>query len=187
MSFAPLPAIDHFPAPPPGRSPGAGWLLNFRPAPSPTKTYAWNQVFVCLGPASGREATFGPKAGTQASEACQPWFFAWDQVFSGEAGHSGCAHGMWARPHACSVSWPGPCRSPGTAQIFWFPVWPPTPRKDGTDKPNRGQTGPPGPEGEVTVDQPFNALGQQGGVTLAAVMESYGSPPPAATSSEKGH
>lgn len=53
-------------------------------------------MFVVWAPARrASEASLCGKGGAQTTLVLRPWFFAWDQVFSGEAGHPAFAHGMW--------------------------------------------------------------------------------------------
>ena len=61
--------------------------LRFQPPPSPQKSYRLAPNVCCLGPRRRSRSDLCGKGGAQTMPVLQPWCSAWDQLFSGEAGH----------------------------------------------------------------------------------------------------
>ena len=86
-------------ADPRGEAPGSARHSAMQPAPSPLKKLTPGTQCLLFGPtpAGFAKRTFAAKAGPKPWPVLRPWFFAWDQPFSGEAGHPAFAHGMWGQ------------------------------------------------------------------------------------------
>ena len=84
---------------PRGEAPGAGEALSLPASTQPIKKLTPGTQCLLFGPtpAGFAKRTFAAKAGPKPWPVLRPWFFAWDQVLSGEAGHSAFVHGMWGQ------------------------------------------------------------------------------------------